>query len=55
MLGYDTLYRSACPVLSIQVNTMLGGPKSGCSEFPPLCGDNIFNWRKTNGGGYPPS
>ena len=29
MLGYDTLYRSACPVLSIQVNTMLGGDRFG--------------------------
>ena len=26
-------------------------PESGCSEYPPLCGDNIFNWRKTDGGG----
>ena len=29
MLGYETLYRSACPVLSIQVNTMLGGDQFG--------------------------
>ena len=29
MLGYETLYRSACPVLSIQVNTMLGGDRFG--------------------------
>jgi len=26
-------------------------PRPGYSEFSPLCGDNIFNWRKSNGGG----
>ena len=29
MLGYETLYRSACPVLSIQVNTMHESDKFG--------------------------